>query len=133
MQLLEAHRGMFTDRPGRTQEAVIEIQTGEALPIHSPPYRLPHARKEMVQKEIQQMLRDDLIEPSTSAWVSPIVLVTKKDGSIRICVDYRKINAVTHPDPFPMPRIEEMIDSLAGARYLTTLDLTKGYWQVPVG
>ena len=61
------------------------------------------------------------------------MLVTKKDGSIRICVDYRKINAVTHPDPFPMPRIEEMIDSLAGARYLTTLDLTKGYWQVPVG
>ena len=79
------------------------------------------------------MLRDDLIEPSTSAWASPIVLVTKKDGLIRICVDYRKINAVTHPDPFPMPWIEEMIDSLAGARYLTTLDLTKGYWQVPVG
>ena len=79
------------------------------------------------------MLRDDLIEPSTSAWPSHIVLVTKNDGSIRICVDYRKINAVTHPDPFPIPRIKEMIDSLAGARYLTTLDLIKGNWQVPVG
>ena len=58
--------------------------------------------------------------------------VPKKDGTLRIYVDYRKLNAVTRPDPFSMPRVEDLIDGLAGASYITTLDLTKGYWQVPV-
>ena len=86
----------------------------------------------IVRDEIATMLRAGLIEVSRSPWASPIVLVHKKDGSLRLCVDYRKLNAVTRPDPFPMPRVEDLLDGLAGAKYITTLDLTKGYWQVPV-
>ena len=71
-----------------------------------------------------------IIKPSTSPWASPIVLVPKRDGTLRLCVDYRHLNKVTHPNPFP--RIDDLLNSLGSAEYITTLDLTKGYWQVPV-
>ncbi len=73
-----------------------------------------------------------IIEPSFSEWASPIVIVKKKDGKIRICVDYRKLNANTPMDAYPMPRVDELIDRLGKATYITTLDLARGYWQVPV-
>ena len=73
-----------------------------------------------------------MIELSSSEWSSPIVLVKKKDGTLRICVDYRRLNSVSMSDAYPMPRIDDLIDQLGKARYITTLDLTKGYWQVPV-
>ena len=78
------------------------------------------------------MLCDGLIEESNSEWSSPIVVVRKKDGSNRICVDYRKLNAVTKLDAYPMPRIDEMLDQIRNAKYKTALDLAKGYWQVPM-
>jgi len=108
------------------------IQTGEAQPIRLPPYRLPHAYRDIVQKELREMLAHRVIEPSTSDWAAPIVLVKKKDGSLRLCVDYRRLNSVSKADAYPMPRIDELIDQLGKAQYLSTLDLTKGYWQVPV-
>ena len=73
-----------------------------------------------------------MIERSISEWAFPIVLVRKKDGSMRMCVDFRHLNAVAEADAYPMPRVDDIIDSLGGARYLTTLDLAHGYWQVPV-
>ena len=126
------HEQVFTDQPGLTTLTSISIDTGESTPISSPPYCLPQARVQIVKDEIATMLRAGLIEVSRSPWASPIVLVPKKDGSLRLCVDYRKLNAVTRPDPFPMPRVEDLLDGLWGAKYITTLDLTKGYWQVPV-
>ena len=83
-------------------------------------------------RELQALLDDGLIEESTSEWSSPTVIVKKKDGSNRICVDYRKVNAVSKFDAYPMPRINEMLDSIGDATYITTLDLAKGYWQVPM-
>nr|WP_193639287.1 reverse transcriptase family protein [Escherichia coli] len=78
------------------------------------------------------MLEMGVIEESNSAWCSPIVLVAKKDGTVRFCVDYRKVNDVSRFDAYPMPRVDELLDRLGTARFFTTLDLTKGYWQIPL-
>ena len=67
-------------------------------------------------------------EPSTSDWCAPIVPVKRKDGTLRLCVDYRRLNAVSESDAYPMPRVDDLIDRLGGAGYITTMDLTRGYW-----
>ncbi len=73
-----------------------------------------------------------VIEPSSSEWSSPIVLVPKKDGTLRFCLDFRKLNSVSKFDPYPMPRVDELVERLGRAKFLSTLDLCKGYWQVPL-
>lgn len=79
---------------------------------------------------MQSMAELGIIEPSQ--WSSPIVPVGKKDGNVRVCIDYRKLNTLTAADPYQMPRVDEMIDKIGKAKFITTLDLTKGYYQVPV-
>ena len=116
----------------RTDRATMQVDTGKALPSGSPLYRLPHARRPIVQKEIKEMLREGIIQPSHGPWAAPIILVPKKDGSLRICVDYRKLNVVTTPDPFPIPRVEDLLDGMSSAKFITILDLARGYWQVPM-
>jgi hypothetical protein len=86
----------------------------------------------VVKEELDAMLDCGIIEPSRSEWSFPVVLVPKKDGSIRLCVDYRKLNTVSKSDSYPMPRVDELIDRLGGTEYISTIDLTKGYWQVPM-
>ena len=85
-----------------------------------------------MEDEIKQMEKDGNIQKSTGPWCSPIVLVRKKDGTIRLCVDYRKLNDVTHKDAYPLPRIDDILEALRGVKYFCTIDLASGYWQMKV-
>ena len=87
--------------------------------------------KEAVEKEIEIMLKEGIVEPANSEWASPMVIIKKKDDTIRLCVDYQKLNAKTQVDAYPMPQIDDILDQVGQARYITTLDLAKDYWQVP--
>ena len=119
-------------QPGRTTELTHRIVTTDQQPIRLRPYRIPPAVKDDVVSELQELLKSGIVEESTSEWAAPIVVVKKKDGTNRICVDYRKLNTITKFDAYPMPRIDEMLDAVGKAQYITTLDLAKGYWQVPL-
>ena len=118
---------------GQTSLTEHTIDTGDARPIKQPPRRVPLAQKSVVEAELDKMLKQGIIETSDSAWSSPVVLVTKKDGRVRFCVDYRRLNSVTKKDAYyPLPKIDQCLDTLAGAQWLSTLDLASGYWQVPL-
>ena len=123
---------VVSDVPGRTTLIEHSIETEDNKPIRLPAYRLPQAMQTTLRDEIKQMLDQGIIRPSTSEWAAPIILVPKKDGSKRLCVDFRRLNKVTKADPYPIPRVDELIDRIGHAQYITALDLTKGYWQVPV-
>ena len=123
---------VLSNKPGRTTITEHQIPTGDARPVRLPPYRIPYAYRDTVREELRQMEQEGIIVRSSSEWAAPIVLVKKKDSSLRMCVDYRRLNAVSEMDAYPMPCIDDLIDSLGDAKYITTLDLSKGYWQVPV-
>ncbi|GBM39276.1 Transposon Ty3-I Gag-Pol polyprotein [Araneus ventricosus] len=108
------------------------INTGDHPPIKQYPRRLPLARKEEADPLVKDMVGNGIIEESSGPWASPIVLVKKKDGSTRFCVDYRKLNEITKKDSYPLPRIDDTLDALNGSQWFTTLDLKSGYWQVEV-
>ena len=131
-QLLMESGQVLQNQPGHTHLTEHKIDTGSARPVRLPPYRLPQAYRSDVHQELQEMLAQEIIEPSTSEWAAPIVLVKKKDGSLRLCVDYCRLNSASLTDACPMPRIDDMIDQLGKASFITMLDLTRGYWQVPV-
>lgn len=128
-QLLQQFSDVFQLLPGWTTVIDHHTETGEALPVRQVPYRVP---REQVDRELKDMLEHGFIEHSSSDWASPIVVVPKKDKRVCLCVDYRKLNAVSKSDAYPMPQIDGLIDRVGNANYITTLDLTKGYWQVPV-
>ena len=130
--LLDDFKDVLSNEPGKTAITEYNIETGNANPVCLQPYRLPHAYRETARWDLQDMEQNGIIEPSSSEWAAPIVLVKKKDGTLRFCVDYRKLNSLSQADAYPMPRIDELIDQLGQAMYVTTLDLTQGYWQVPV-
>ncbi|GFX21398.1 retrovirus-related Pol polyprotein from transposon 412 [Trichonephila clavipes] len=115
---------------GHTTVTQHRIDTADHPPIKQHPRRLPFAKQEEVGTLLREMQENDIIEPSSSPWASPIVLVRKKDGSTRFCVDYRKLNDVTKKDSYPLPRIDDTLDTLSGHKWFSTLDLKSGYWQV---
>ena len=117
---------------GRTAVTKHHINTGDAQPVHLLPRRIPQARRDEVKRLIQEMLDQRAIQHSDSPWSSFVVLAKKKDGSTRFCIDYRKVNEVTRKDAYPLPRVDDTLDTLVGSKYFSTLDLASGYWQVEV-
>ena len=130
LELLMDFADIFAATPedlGRTNTLNHQIDTGDAKPIRQPLRRIPPAKRKQTQKLLQKLLEKDIIQPSSSPWASPIVLVQKKDGSQQFCVDYRKLNSVTKKDAYPIPRIDDTLDTLAGSHWFSTLDLVSGY------
>ena len=102
----------------------------DVIPIRQRPYRVSPAQPQEIKKHVDQLLNAGLIRPSNSDWASPVVLVQKKDGSSRMCVDYRKLNEATVRDSFPIPLLDENLSSLHGSEFFTTLDMKSGYHQL---
>ena len=114
---------------GRTALVSHHIDTGTNPPVRIRGRRIPPHQRQAVDEVLDDMLRHDIIRPSVSSWSSPLLLVKKKDGSMRCCVDYRQLNERTIKDAYPLPRVDESIDALAGAKYFSVLDLKSGFWQ----
>jgi transposase InsO family protein len=117
---------------GKTHLLEHRVDTGDSPPIAFSPRRIPVALEEKVDKLVEELLLNDIIRPSESPWNAPIVIVAKKDGDIRMCVDYRKLNAVTKRAVYPIPATQQLLDCLSGSQYFSTLDLSQGYHQIPV-
>ena len=115
---------------GETDLVTMEINTGDARPRKQAVRRMPPAVRQEISRQLEQMQRNGVIESSQSPWASPVVLVKKRDGSHRFCVDYRALNAVTVPDSFPLPRIDDLLDQLGKSTYFSTIDLASGFWQI---
>jgi hypothetical protein len=117
---------------GRTTSIEHEIDTGDNKPVRECMMRYAPKQLEVIDREVDKMLLQDVIEPSNSPWSSLVVMVTKKDGSAQVCLDVRKLNNITKKDAYPLPRIDHALESLNGAKYFCTLDLLSGYWQLPL-
>ena len=120
------------DDLGGTDIAQHEIDTGSAKPIKLPPRRVPLAFRGEETIEVEKIRRNRIIQKSNSPWAAPVVLVRKKDGTVRFCIDYRRLNSLTIRDAYPLPRIEECLDCLEGSLWFSTLDLQSGYFQLKV-
>lgn len=131
--LLKKYKSLYDDTfPGiNTHPHDIELKEG-ARPIHQFPYRAGLKAREVERAELDKMLKQGVIEPATSPWGSPVVFAPKKDGNLRLCVDYRRLNALTIKDSYPILRMDECIDSLGSAKNLTALDCRSGFWQIPL-
>lgn len=123
---------VFKETPGHTTIVEHDIVLNNDAQAKRMSYRIPERLLGPLKDELDGMLKMGIIEPSKSDWCSPVVLVPKKDGTLRFCVDFRYLNQVSKFDSYPTPRIDELVERLGKAKYLTTLDLCKGYWQVPL-
>ena len=114
---------LFPDTPGKTTAVIHDVDIEDAAPCRQHPYQMNPLKLQHLQSEIEYMLQNDIIEPSSSDWSSPCILVPKPDGSYRFCTDFRKLNAVTKTDSYPIPRIDDCIDKIGPAKFVSKFDL----------
>lgn len=131
-EILSEFDPVLTDAPGRTNLIEYTLPLSSNEPVRSKAYPIPLSMRKTVENEISYMLELGIIEESESQYASPIVLVRKKDGSNRFCIDFRKLNKIALFDPEPIPNSDELMSKLSEAKYFSKIDLAKGYWQIPV-
>lgn len=124
-EVLGEFRDSFKDRPGKTNLMTHEIELTSAVPITSKPYRVSPRQHQIIEGEIKRMLELGVIEPMESDYTSPMILVQAPGRDPRPCVNYRKLNAITRDKLYPIPNIEERIERVSGANYISTLDLVR--------
>lgn len=130
--VINSYPSLFGDTPSRTHLLVHDIDVGDSQPIRQHFYRVSPNKRKVLDAEVGYMLQNDIAVPSSSSWASPSLLVEKSDKTPCFCTDYRKINAITKPDSFPLQRMEDCVDQVGSARFVSKFDLLKGYWQVPL-
>jgi len=131
--LLEKHASLWEGKLGliRGVEHRIRLNPG-AVPVRQHPYQAEPMAREGEKADVERMRSMEVIEPASGEWASPVVMVPKPDGSVRFCIDYRKLNLMTVKDAYPIPRMDDCIDSLGDARVFSTMDCNACYWQIPV-
>ncbi|EER05867.1 retrovirus polyprotein, putative [Perkinsus marinus ATCC 50983] len=130
--LCEEFKDLFVLRPGRCTQAEHSVETGTTRPICERIRPIPHKYRDEISALLKEMEELGVIRRSTSAWRFPCVFVPKKNGKVRMCIDYRNLNKACHTEAYPVPRPDDVQEHLAGARVFSTLDLRSGYWQIPV-
>ena len=130
--LIHEFKPLFTDKPGSTSLIEHSINLTSDVPARSKPYSVPYGARESLWSDIQEMQDLGIIRVSNSPYASQVVIVKKKDGSNRICVDYRKLNKLTVSDPEPMVTPEDLFRRFNEDKFFSKIDLSKGYWQIPV-
>lgn len=132
--LLNRYSDLFSLEAGSESTPFAEhaIKLTDDVPISVPPYRMSEPKKEILQKELDKLLKKGFIEECESAYSSPVVLVPKKNGETRLCVDYQRLNAITQPDRYPLPRLDDLLHKAKQTPFMTTLDLKSGYHQISV-
>ncbi|KAI3358864.1 hypothetical protein L3Q82_015258, partial [Scortum barcoo] len=118
--------------PSQTSVITHDIVLTNPRPIKQHAYRVTPSKREVMKRKVEYLVQNGFAVPSSSPWSSPCLLDTKSDGSPRFCTDFRKVNAVTVPDAYPLPLIDDCIDEIGPAKYISKLDMLKGYWQVPL-
>ena len=131
-RVLCEYQDVFSDVPKKTTAAECKLYLTSDEPVRAPPYKVPQALKETLEKEIDMMLRMGIIEQADSPYGHPVVMVKKPDGSNRFCIDFRRLNSVTVFNPEPIPDPKDLFASLAQSKFFSKLDMTKGYWQIPM-
>ncbi|GFS80691.1 retrovirus-related Pol polyprotein from transposon 297 [Trichonephila clavipes] len=131
-ELLNKYSKCFSNNPGLTNLVEHEIQLVSDQPVRTKPYRMSHRQNEILKNEINRMLKLGIIEVGESDYMSPMILVEVAGKEPRPCIDYRKLNGIIRTEYFPLPNIEERVEKVSAAKFITVLDLSKGYWQIPL-
>ena len=132
-QLIEEYKGLFVTSDlelGRTDLVSVKLETGDSPPIRQRAYRTPWSQRSLVEEQLRNMLKANVIQESASPWASPIVLVPKSEGEMRMCIDYRKVNKVIKQNSYPLPNIDDVLTSMHHTTIYSKLDLKSGFWQL---